>query len=128
VHFRSWRLFKATPRSQDQLDEMKSIEEDFDKVQYWVAPVARNQTADFIVPPGMVSVMKDFLLERQINFEVVSEDLQVSLSSNNKITAPITKFDSRQLFCHHRRDAYFRSIPLRWMGKKQKLTLHSRSL
>lgn len=75
-----WRLFKATPRSQDQLDEMKSIEEDFDKVQYWIAPVERNQTADFIVPPDMVSVMKDFLRERQINFQVVSDDLQVSLS------------------------------------------------
>jgi hypothetical protein len=58
---------------------MRSIEEDFDKVQYWMAPMERNQTADFIVPPGMVSVMKDFLRERQINFEVVTDDLQVSV-------------------------------------------------
>jgi Carboxypeptidase activation peptide len=58
---------------------MQSIEEDFDKVQYWMSPKERNQTVDFIVPPDMVGVMKDFLRERQINFEVVSKDLQVSL-------------------------------------------------
>jgi Carboxypeptidase activation peptide len=59
---------------------MQSIEEDFDKVQYWMSPKERNQTVDFIVPPDMVGVMKDFLRERQINFEVVSKDLQVSLN------------------------------------------------
>jgi Carboxypeptidase activation peptide len=57
---------------------MQSIEEDFDRVKYWILPMERNQTVDFIVPPDMVGVMKDFLRERQINFEVVSKDLQVS--------------------------------------------------
>ncbi|XP_059476844.1 carboxypeptidase A2-like [Neocloeon triangulifer] len=83
VFYKRWRLYRATPRSQDQLDEMNTVEEDFDKVSYWKRPTARNESCDFIVPPGMVDVIEDFLKERQINYEVVSPDLQKSIEAAN---------------------------------------------
>ncbi|CAB3376148.1 Hypothetical predicted protein [Cloeon dipterum] len=83
VLYKHWRLLKATPRSQDQLDEMNTIEEDFDKVSYWKHPSFRNESCDFIVPPGMMDVMEDFLRERQISYEIVTKDLQKMIEAAN---------------------------------------------
>ncbi|KAF4517738.1 hypothetical protein B566_EDAN002943 [Ephemera danica] len=83
VSYRGFQLLRATPRTPDQLLEMRGLEEEFEGVSFWRAPRAKNISADIQVPPTQVASVKSFFRERQIDFEVLSQDLQNMIAQQN---------------------------------------------
>jgi len=69
------------PSDEDDVLDIEAISEE-PGVQVWM-PIRMNKTADLVLPPSVARDAKRFLSQREIDFIVLSSDLEV-LANNNK--------------------------------------------
>lgn len=75
VSYKKYQLIKVKPIDDDAVLEIESVAEE-PGVQVWT-PIRINQTVDLILPPSAAASVKRFLSQREIDYEVVSNDLEV---------------------------------------------------
>ena len=65
------------PRTDDAIEELRILSEQ-SRVQLWL-PLVKNMSLDVVVPPSIAPDLKDILQERDIEFSVLSTDIEVGL-------------------------------------------------
>jgi hypothetical protein len=61
-----------------QVDDVLALREETEGLMYWTEP-AKNHSADILVPPDLVTDVKEFLQLRGLEFVVLLKDVQVSI-------------------------------------------------
>lgn len=81
-NYKGYQLLRAFPDLQWKVHELLDLEEEADGsgVMWWTAP-SLNGTTDLLVPPDLLSDIKEQLKSLKIEFQVVIWDLQVSFSN-----------------------------------------------
>jgi len=70
------------PADEDEVLDIEAMSEE-PGVQVWL-PIQLNKTADLVLPPSVARDVKQFLTQREINFIVLSSDLEVCIQLNYK--------------------------------------------
>lgn len=70
------------PSDEDEVLDIEAMSEE-PGVQVWL-PIRLNRTADLVLPPSVAREVKRFLTQREINFIVLSSDLEVCVQLNYK--------------------------------------------
>jgi len=70
------------PSDEDEVLDIEAMSEE-PGVQVWM-PIRLNKTADLVLPPSVARDAKRFLTQREINFVVLSSDLEVCIQFNYK--------------------------------------------
>lgn len=85
-NYKGYQLLRAFPDLQWKVHELLDLEEEADGsgVMWWTAP-SLNGTTDLLVPPDLLSDIKEQLKSLKIEFQVVIWDLQVSFSHPIKL-------------------------------------------
>ncbi|XP_050533724.1 carboxypeptidase B-like isoform X1 [Daktulosphaira vitifoliae] len=81
VSYKRYQLIKVKPIDDDAVLEIESVAEE-PGVQVWT-PIRINQTVDLVLPPSLARDVKRFLSQREIDYEVISNDLERSISTQN---------------------------------------------
>lgn len=63
------------PSNEDDVLDIESVSEE-PGVQVWM-PIRLNKSADLVLPPSVARDVKRFLAQREIDFIVLSSDLEV---------------------------------------------------
>lgn len=77
VSYRRFQLIRVQPSNEDDVLDLETISEE-PGVQIW-KPIRLNHTADLVLPPSVARDAKRFLTQREINFVVLSSDLEVRI-------------------------------------------------
>lgn len=75
VSYKKYQLIRVLPADEDEVLDIEAMAEE-PGVQVWM-PIRLNKTADLVLPPGVARDVKRFLIQREIEFVVVSSDLEV---------------------------------------------------
>ncbi|XP_050426299.1 carboxypeptidase B-like isoform X2 [Adelges cooleyi] len=81
VSYRKYQLVRVRPADEDAVLEIEAVAEE-PGVQVWM-PIRMNKTADLVLPPSVARDVKRFLTQREIDFEIVSSDLERSINKQN---------------------------------------------
>lgn len=76
VSYRKYQLIRVLPSNEDDVLDVEAMSEE-PGVQVWM-PIRLNKTADLVLPPSVTRDVKRFLTQREIDFVVLSSDLEVS--------------------------------------------------
>jgi hypothetical protein len=77
VNYKRYQLLRVIPRTDKQVDDVLALREDIEGLMYWTQP-AKNHSADILVPPDLVTDVREFLQLRGLEFVVLLKDVQVS--------------------------------------------------
>lgn len=77
VSYKKYQLIRVVPADEDEVLDIEAMSEE-PGVQVWM-PIRMNKTADLVLPPSVARDVKRFLIQREIDFVVVSSDLEVCL-------------------------------------------------
>jgi len=75
VSYKKFQLIRVLPSDDDDVLDIEAMAEE-PGVQVWM-PIRLNKTADLVLPPGVARDAKRFLTNREIDFVVLSSDLEV---------------------------------------------------
>lgn len=82
MSYKKFQLIRVLPSDEDDVLDVEALSEE-PGVQIWM-PIQLNKTADLVLPPSVARDVKRFLSQREIDFVVLSSDLEVSVHLNNK--------------------------------------------
>ncbi|PSN48354.1 hypothetical protein C0J52_08084 [Blattella germanica] len=82
VRYNRYQLLRVIPRTTAQVDDVLALRDEVDGLMYWTQP-AKNHSADILVPPDLVSDVKEFLQFRGLEFVVLLKDIQKAIASQN---------------------------------------------
>lgn len=77
VNYKRYQLVRVIPRTDMQVDDVLALKEEIEGLMYWTQP-AKNNSADILIPPELVTDVKEFLQLRELEFVVLLKDVQVS--------------------------------------------------
>lgn len=77
VSYKRHQVLRVTPRTDQEVDDVLALREETEGLMYWTEP-AKNHSADILVPPDLVTDVKEFLQLRGLEFVVLFKDVQVS--------------------------------------------------
>lgn len=77
VSYKKFQLIRVIPFDEDDVLEIEGVSEE-PGVQVWM-PIRKNKTADLLLPPSIARDVKRFLTQKEIEFVVLSTDLEVSV-------------------------------------------------
>jgi hypothetical protein len=77
VSYKRHQVLRVTPRTDQEVDDVLALREEIEGLMYWTEP-AKNHSADILVPPDLVTDVKEFLQLRGLEFVVLFKDVQVS--------------------------------------------------
>lgn len=75
VSYKKYQLIRVLPTDEDEVLDIEAMAEE-PGVQVWM-PIRLNKTADLVLPPSVARDVKRFLIQREIDFIVLSSDLEV---------------------------------------------------
>ncbi|XKL66650.1 hypothetical protein PGB90_010070 [Kerria lacca] len=81
ISYKGYHLFRIWPRSDDTIENLKILSEQ-PNVQLWLPPV-KNMSVDIVLPPNIISSIKEELKENSIEFSILSTDIQKLISDQN---------------------------------------------
>ncbi|XP_025409670.1 carboxypeptidase B-like [Sipha flava] len=81
VSYKKYQLIRVVPTDEDEVLDIEAMSEE-PGVQVWM-PIRLNKTADLVLPPSVARDVKRFLSQREIEFVVVSSDLERSIAKQN---------------------------------------------
>lgn len=73
--YRQYQLLRAVPLTPEDLEELEGLDEE-SGVMFWGTP-AVNRSLDMVVAPGVVDDVKQFLADSDIDYTVLSVNVQV---------------------------------------------------
>lgn len=82
ISYKKFQLIRILPIDEDDVLDVEALSEE-PGVQIWL-PIRMNKTADLVLPPSVARDAKRFLSQREIDFVVLSSDLEVYVHFNNK--------------------------------------------
>jgi hypothetical protein len=77
VNYKRYQVLRVIPRTDLQVNDVLELREETGGLMYWTEP-AKNHSADILVPPDLVTDVKEFLHLRGLEFVVLFKDVQVS--------------------------------------------------
>lgn len=77
VSYKKYQLIRVLPTDEDEVLDIEAMSEE-PGVQVWM-PIRLNKTADLVLPPSVARDVKRFLIQREIDFIVLSSDLEVCI-------------------------------------------------
>lgn len=77
VSYKKYQLLRVLPSNEDDVLDVEALSEE-PGVQVWM-PIRLNKTADILLPPSVARDVKRFLTQREIDFVILSSDLEVSI-------------------------------------------------
>jgi len=80
VSYKKYQIIRVLPSDEDEVLDLEAMSEE-PGVQVWM-PIRLNNTADLVLPPSVARDVKRFLTQREINFVVLSSDLEVCVQFN----------------------------------------------
>lgn len=80
VSYKRYQIIRVLPSDEDEVLDLEAMSEE-PGVQVWM-PIRLNNTADLVLPPSVARDVKQFLTQREINFVVLSSDLEVCVHFN----------------------------------------------
>lgn len=89
VSYKGFHLLRIWPHTDDAIENLKMLGEQ-PRVQLWLPPL-KNMSVDVILPPNMASAVKNELTENDIEYSILSNDIEVSFYSSFKQNVPIIK-------------------------------------
>lgn len=75
VSYKRFQLIRVLPSDDDDVLDIEAMAEE-PGVQVWM-PIRLNKTTDLVLPPSVARDAKRFLANREIDFVVLSSDLEV---------------------------------------------------
>lgn len=75
ISYKKYQLIRVLPTDEDEVLDIEAMAEE-PGVQVWM-PIRLNKTADLVLPPSVARDVKRFLIQREIDFIVLSSDLEV---------------------------------------------------
>ncbi|XP_001949019.4 carboxypeptidase B [Acyrthosiphon pisum] len=81
VSYKKFQIIRVLPSDEDEVLDIEAMSEE-PGVQVWM-PIRLNKTADLVLPPSVARDVKRFLTQREINFIVLSSDLERSIHKQN---------------------------------------------
>lgn len=75
VSYKKYQLLRVLPSDEDDVIDIEGLSEE-PGVQVWM-PIRKNNTADLLLPPSVARDVKRFLTQREIDFVILSSDLEV---------------------------------------------------
>lgn len=89
VSYKGFHLLRIWPHTDDAIESLKMLGEQ-PRVQLWSPPL-KNMSVDVILPPSMASAVKTELTENDIEYSILSNDIDVSFNSSHKYNIYRTK-------------------------------------
>lgn len=100
MSYKKFQLIRVLPANEDDVLDIEAMSEE-PGVQVWI-PIRMNKTADLVLPPSVARDAKRYLTQREIDFVVLSSDIEVFIHNNNNIhfkgacaESRLTQFDAR---------------------------------
>ncbi|XP_014287173.1 carboxypeptidase B [Halyomorpha halys] len=90
VSYRNYQLLRVRPSTQEARDELENLIGE-PGLEFWSLPM-KNRTTDILVSPDLAEYMKEYLADKDIEFTVLSSNLETDIKKQNPKT---TKFTGR---------------------------------
>lgn len=80
VSYKGFQLLRIWPRTDDAVEDLRNLGEQ-PRVQLWLPPV-KNMSVDVVLPPNIASAVKEEFKDRDIEYSVLSTDIEVTIQPN----------------------------------------------